>query len=439
MGRSRTGRPSRRATSASQCAGGSDRRLWSRRHRSGRRRPTVARSGDARRYRARHAPADPPRGRRGARGRPARRRPRVDDHQPRPPPPRQPARRPRDRGQRPLRRRRPRDDRGRRRRALHRARRRRAARGRRRTTPWSRSACATSARWWRGAATAPRRSPPPRTSPRWPASRSSPPAVSAACTAAPATRGTSRPTSPRWRPRPVAVVCAGVKSILDVGRHARAARDPQRPGARLPHRPVPGLLPRRLRATASTGASSRPPRSPAVMHARSALAVRRRAARGATRSPRPTSSTAPCTTRCSPRASPRPTPPACAARTSRRSCSSTSTRATDGLSLAVNVALVRSNAVLAAGDRGGADGMTGSTTSLRRRRRLDERRRRRAARAAAPGHRHARATSRVLGGGAAANIAAWLGHDGHPTTLRRPHRRRPARAAPAARSSSAAA
>ncbi len=45
---------------------------------------------------------------------------------------------------------------------------------------------------------------------------------------------------------PVLVVCAGVKSILDVARDPRATRDAQHRRARLPHRPVPRLLPARL-------------------------------------------------------------------------------------------------------------------------------------------------------------------------------------------------
>ena len=66
------------------------------------------------------------------------------------------------------------------------------------------------------ASTRRRRSPRPRTSPPWPGSASSRPAGSAACTAAPASRGTSRPTSRPSRGRRIVVVCAGVKSILDV-------------------------------------------------------------------------------------------------------------------------------------------------------------------------------------------------------------------------------
>ena len=62
-----------------------------------------------------------------------------------------------------------------------------------------------------------RPSPPPRTSPRGPASGCSPPVASAASTATRATRGTSRPTSTMLAGRGIVVVCAGVKSILDVG------------------------------------------------------------------------------------------------------------------------------------------------------------------------------------------------------------------------------
>ena len=50
-----------------------------------------------------------------------------------------------------------------------------------------------------------------------PASASSPPAGSAGSTGARPSRTTSRPTWSRWRRTPIMVVCAGVKSILDVG------------------------------------------------------------------------------------------------------------------------------------------------------------------------------------------------------------------------------
>ena len=43
------------------------------------------------------------------------------------------------------------------------------------------------------------------------------------------------------------MVCAGVKSILDVAGDHRTARDAERGRARLSHRPVPRFLPRRLR------------------------------------------------------------------------------------------------------------------------------------------------------------------------------------------------
>ena len=45
----------------------------------------------------------------------------------------------------------------------------------------------------------------------------------------------------------VLVVCAGVKSILDVGATLERLESAQRRGDRLPHRPVPRLLPRRFR------------------------------------------------------------------------------------------------------------------------------------------------------------------------------------------------
>ena len=71
--------------------------------------------------------------------------------------------------------------------------------------------------------------------------RSSPPAASAACTATPAAPGTSPPTCRRWRPPTSPIVCAGVKSILDVAGHPRAARDPGRHRPRLRHHAFPGF------------------------------------------------------------------------------------------------------------------------------------------------------------------------------------------------------
>ncbi len=100
----------------------------------------------------------------------------------------------------------------------------------------------------------------------------------------------------------VVVVCAGVKSILDVGRHAGAARDPVRPGDRLPDRPPGRLLPER-----------RGP--PGAVARRLARRGRRDPARpGAscgcprrwwwpTRCPRTSRWTPPCTSGCSPRPS----------------------------------------------------------------------------------------------------------------------------------------
>ena len=126
------------------------------------------------------------------------------------------ARRAGDRGRRARARRGAGDDRDPRRRGAGRARRRRARGARRRPTTSPSAACATSRRCSPAAATARRPSPPPRTSPSAPASACSPPAGSAASTAARARRSTSRPTSARSRASAICVVCAGVKSILDV-------------------------------------------------------------------------------------------------------------------------------------------------------------------------------------------------------------------------------
>ncbi len=66
----------------------------------------------------------------------------------------------------------------------------------------------------------------------------------------------------------VLVVCAGREVHPRRRRHPGAARDAGRRRPRLPHRPVPGLLPRRLRATTSAGAWSGPTRSRRVLAAR---------------------------------------------------------------------------------------------------------------------------------------------------------------------------
>ena len=95
----------------------------------------------------------------------------------------------------------PGDDRGRRRDGADRPRRRRAGGDRPRRRRRQGAASATSRRPSHGASTRRRRSPRPRTSPRGRGSACSRPAASAACTAARARRGTSRPTSRRSRGR----------------------------------------------------------------------------------------------------------------------------------------------------------------------------------------------------------------------------------------------
>ena len=74
-------------------------------------------------------------------------------------------------------------------------------------------------------------------------------------------RRVGRPRS-RWPRAPIVVVCAGVKSILDVGATLERLETLVRPGARLPDRPPRRLLPQRLRATRCRGGSTRPARSP---------------------------------------------------------------------------------------------------------------------------------------------------------------------------------
>ena len=69
----------------------------------------------------------------------------------------------------------------------------------------------------------------------------------------------------------IAVVCSGVKSILDVGRHARAARDARCGRARLRDRQLPRLLPRRLRPSRAVAGRLRRRRSRCVLAAQAEL------------------------------------------------------------------------------------------------------------------------------------------------------------------------
>ena len=115
-------------------------------------------------------------------------------------------------------------------------------------TTSSRPACATSRPRSRAGSTRRRPSPRPRTSPPGRGSASSRPAGSAACTAAPRESWDESADLTTLARTAIVVVCAGVKSILDVDGDARAPRDPQRHGRGLPDRCLPRLLPQRLRA-----------------------------------------------------------------------------------------------------------------------------------------------------------------------------------------------
>ena len=170
-----------------------------------------------------------------------------------------------------------------------RARRRRARRGRRRATTSPSAARATCRSRRRGGATgATTVAATAHVAARAGHPACSRPAGSAACTARRRRRGTSRPTSSRSRAPAICVVCAGVKSILDVARDARAAGDARGRRRRLRHRPLPGLLPRRLRPSRCRGGSTRRSEVAAALRARDELGldsalVRRQPARRAAR------------------------------------------------------------------------------------------------------------------------------------------------------------
>ena len=79
--------------------------------------------------------------------------------------------------------------------------------------------------------------------PSAPGSGCSPPAGSAACIAARATRSTSRRTWARWRGVGICVVCAGVKSILDIPATLERLETLNVTVLGYRHGHVPGLLP----------------------------------------------------------------------------------------------------------------------------------------------------------------------------------------------------
>ena len=147
---------------------------------------------------------------------------------------------------------------------------------------------------------------------------------------------------------PVLVVCAGVKSILDVAATLERLetlnigvlgyRTDRFPGFYLRDSGHP--LDWRVDSPAEVAAVLRARRELGtdgygLVLANPVDAARRTRPRAARR-------------RAARAGSPPPRPPACAARTSRRSCSTGSTARPHGASLATNVALVRSNARLAA-------------------------------------------------------------------------------------------
>ena len=92
---------------------------------------------------------------------------------------------------------------------------------------------------------------------------------------------------------PVLVVCAGREVDPRRRRDARAARDAERRRARLPHRPLPRLLPARLRVTRCTGGRRprrgrrRPARAGPTRHRRVRARAREPDRRGRRARPRP--------------------------------------------------------------------------------------------------------------------------------------------------------
>ena len=140
---------------------------------------------------------------------------------------------------------------------------------------------------------------------RAPASACSPPAASAACTARRATAGTSRPTSARSRGRPITVVCAGVKSILDVGATLERLETLNVTVLGYGTDAFPGFYLAGLGLPVPWRVDS-PEEAAAVVRARGARSRPTRRSWSPTRCPRPSSSTRSCTPACSPRGSRRP-------------------------------------------------------------------------------------------------------------------------------------
>ena len=205
-------------------------------------------------------------------------------------------------------------------------------------------------------------------------------------------------------------------------RDARAARDAQRLRARLRHRPLPRLLPRRLRLRRRlAGRHARRGRG------RDARAGGRRARTTArswwrTRCPPPSRSTRRCTTACWPSRSPRPRPRGSAAARRRRSCSTASTAGPAARRSTANVALVRRNAALAARIARAAARMSRIVVAGDVMRDV-------VATLAAP-IAHGSDTPAAIaerGGGAGANVAAWLARAGAAGDADRARRRRPGR------------
>ena len=123
------------------------------------------------------------------------------------------------------------------------------------------AACAISRPSSRAAATARRRSPRPRIWPSAPASACSPPAGSAACTAARATSFDESADLGTLARLNICVVCAGVKSILDIPATLERLETLNVTVLGYRHGHVPGLLPDVVRACRCRGASTRRTRS----------------------------------------------------------------------------------------------------------------------------------------------------------------------------------
>ena len=152
----------------------------------------------------------------------------------------------------------------------------------------------------------------------------------------------------------ICVVCAGVKSILDVAATLERLETLGVGVAGYGTDRFPGFY------LADSGHPSpwrldSPEEVAAVLRARARARPRRARWSSPTRST--SSSTRRCTSACWPRRWPPPRARASAAATSPRSCSRASTRETGGASLRANVRLVLRNAELAGADRGGGERM----------------------------------------------------------------------------------